>query len=427
MSLNTDAEALEIIELLLTGEIINKYDNLNKDDLPPRLRKILGAANCNTEIERPIVLSEAIIEKTLGIGGAYEKVSKNPFVKYEDFGKRLGISALDAAAGWFLKQDVSDLIAENPALSYYYEQAKTPGISYDEARRLTPRYCESKDYLDAKLEEIVGDDEELKQARNLILFSASEDGEMSLEDLVCTPRQEEMIKKIDVALKNLDFLRERKIYEFGKLLFVGPPGTGKTSLALAMAKKLKMPLLEVRLAMITSQYLGETSKNIDRIFDLARRLSPCILFIDEFDFVARSRVTEDNGAMKRAVNMLLKNIDTISFVKNGVLLIGATNHPGMLDEAAWRRFDDVVEFPLPDFAMRREILQKITRCLDCTCDYDGLANETEGFSGADLKIMIKESLISALMRDSFVMDDGDIEQGMSSVRDRENIRLGASI
>ncbi|MBQ3684056.1 MAG: ATP-binding protein, partial [Methanomicrobium sp.] len=249
----------------------------------------------------------------------------------------------------------------------------------------------------------------------------------SLEDLVCTPRQEEMIKKIDVALKNLDFLRERKIYEFGKLLFVGPPGTGKTSLALAMAKKLKMPLLEVRLAMITSQYLGETSKNIDRIFDLARRLSPCILFIDEFDFVARSRVTEDNGAMKRAVNMLLKNIDTISFVKNGVLLIGATNHPGMLDEAAWRRFDDVVEFPLPDFAMRREILQKITRCLDCTCDYDGLANETEGFSGADLKIMIKESLISALMRDSFVMDDGDIEQGMSSVRDRENIRLGASI
>ncbi|MBR6448139.1 MAG: ATP-binding protein, partial [Methanomicrobium sp.] len=100
--------------------------------------------------------------------------------------------------------------------------------------------------------------------------------------------------------------------------------------------------------------------------------------------------------------------------------------PGMLDEAAWRRFDDVVEFPLPDFAMRREILQKITRCLDCTCDYDGLANETEGFSGADLKIMIKESLISALMRDSFIMDDGDIEQGMSSVRDRENIRLGAS-
>ncbi|MBQ3718987.1 MAG: ATP-binding protein, partial [Methanomicrobium sp.] len=102
MSLNTDAEALEIIELLLTGEIINKYDNLNKDDLPPRLRKILGAANCNTEIERPIVLSEAIVEKTLGITAAYEKVSKNPFVKYEDFGKRLGISALDAAAGWFL-------------------------------------------------------------------------------------------------------------------------------------------------------------------------------------------------------------------------------------------------------------------------------------------------------------------------------------
>jgi len=109
---------------------------------------------------------------------------------------------------------------------------------------------------------------------------------------------------------------------------------------------LHMPILEVRLSMITSQYLGETFKNIDRIFDLARKLTPSILFIDEFDFIAKSRSSDndDNGTMKRAVNALLKNIDQVNLVKNGVVLIGATNHPRLLDDAAWRRFDEVIEF-----------------------------------------------------------------------------------
>ncbi|MBP2133800.1 AAA+ superfamily predicted ATPase [Methanomicrobium sp. W14] len=427
MSSETDEKSLDIMEFLLTAEILNKYDTLNMDDLPPKLRKIAGEKGCNIDVERPVIISESVAEKVLGISGAYSYVSSNPFVKFDDFGKRLSISALDAAAGWFFRQNTTDRIKANPVLAYYYEHMNMGGISYQESSESISRYRDSKEYLEARVDGIVGDDEELKAARGLILISSPEEGEYSLADLVCTPRQEETIRKIDIALKNLDYLRERRIYEIGKLLFVGPPGTGKTSLALAMSKKLKMPLLEVRLAMVTSQYLGETSKNIDRIFDLARRLSPCILFIDEFDFVARSRITEDNGAMKRAVNMLLKNIDTISFVKNGVLLIGATNHPAMLDEAAWRRFDDVVEFPLPDLEMRKEILLKITKELDCTCNYDELAEDTEGFTGADLKIMIKESVISALMRDSFVMDESDIEQGMGIVRDRDNIRQSVSI
>ena len=100
--------------------------------------------------------------------------------------------------------------------------------------------------------------------------------------------------------------------------------------------------------MITSQYLGETPKNIDKAFDLAKKLSPCALFIDEFDFVARTRTSEDHGAIKRAVNTLLKAIDEISLVEHGVLLIAATNHPQLLDYAAWRRFDKVLNFPLPD-------------------------------------------------------------------------------
>ena len=193
-------------------------------------------------------------------------------------------------------------------------------------------------------------------------------------------------------------------------------------MALTMSRTMHMPILEVRLSMITSQYLGETSKNIDRIFELAKKLSPAILFIDEFDFVAKSRTADDHGAMKRAVNSLLKNIDKINLIRNGVLLIGATNHPQLLDEAAWRRFDEVVEFALPDEEMRKKILKTVTSTLHCSIDYEALAKQTEGFSGADLRMMIKEAILSALMDKRQNIEPSDIKKGIAMVKNREAIR-----
>jgi SpoVK/Ycf46/Vps4 family AAA+-type ATPase len=183
-----------------------------------------------------------------------------------------------------------------------------------------------------------------------------------------------------------------------------------------------MPILEVRLSMVTSQYLGETSKNIDRIFEFAKKIAPAILFIDEFDFVAKSRITDDHGAMKRAVNMLLKNIDRVSLVRDGVLLIAATNHPQLLDEAAWRRFDEVVEFSLPDEETRRAILSKVTASLPWDGSIADLARRTEGFSGADLRVLIKEALLSSLIRESSRIGGEDIERGYALVMNRNMLR-----
>jgi AAA+ superfamily predicted ATPase len=126
--------------------------------------------------------------------------------------------------------------------------------------------------------------------------------------------------------------------------------------------------------------------------------------------------------MKRAVNSLLKNIDRISLIRNGVLLIGATNHPQLLDEAAWRRFDEVVEFALPDEKMRSGILRKVTSSITCHCDFSELARETDGFSGADLRLMIKEALLSALMEKRNEITRSDIEKGIIMVKNREAIR-----
>jgi SpoVK/Ycf46/Vps4 family AAA+-type ATPase len=183
-----------------------------------------------------------------------------------------------------------------------------------------------------------------------------------------------------------------------------------------------MPVLEVRLSMVTSQYLGETSKNIDRIFEFAKRIAPAILFIDEFDFVAKSRITDDHGAMKRAVNMLLKNIDRISLVRDGVLLIAATNHPQLLDGAAWRRFDEVVEFFLPDEETRRAILGRVTGPFPWDGDLGELARRTEGFSGADLRVLVKEALLSSLMHEAGRVGAQDIEKGYRLVMSRNELR-----
>ncbi|HJK52276.1 MAG TPA: ATP-binding protein, partial [Methanocorpusculum sp.] len=183
-------------------------------------------------------------------------------------------------------------------------------------------------------------------------------------------------------------------------------------------------VLEVRLSMLTSQYLGETSKNIDRIFDLAKKIAPCILFIDEFDYIAKTRISDDNGTMKRAVNTLLKSIDHINLIKDQVLLIGATNHAGMLDEAAWRRFDEVVTFTLPDTTMREAILRHVASDIPCTMDFTTLAERTDGFSGADLRMMLTEAIVSALLAGRKEINEEDVNAGMELVNRRNIARSG---
>jgi len=416
-----DSEILRIMEVVLTAEIFNQNPELDINDLTPVCREIFGAAT-SADIKRPVYVSDGLIKRSLSIADAHDKLSANPFVAYEDFGQRMKITALEPAAQWFLKQGGLPFVSGNPALAFYFESIKATDISYKTVRAANPPFEDTKVCLDARISKLIGEDEKLRAALDLVIVNAPEEVEQRLDDLICTAEQMAIISKIQNAISHRDFLQRHRIYEVGKLLFVGPPGTGKTSLALAMSHTMHMPVLEVRLSMITSQYLGETSKNIDRIFELAKKLSPSILFIDEFDFVAKSRVADDHGAMKRAVNSLLKNIDRINLVKNGVLLIGATNHPQLLDEAAWRRFDEVVEFALPDEDMRKNILKKIMATFNCALDYQQLASQTEGFSGSDLRMMVKEAILSALMDKRQAINNDDIQKGIRMVKNRDAIR-----
>ncbi len=422
-----DHTTLRLMELLLTAEIVNHEISLGIPDLTPQHREAFGVGKNGSELNRPFIISNSTARRVLGVEDADQLVRTNPFVGFDDFGKRLSITTLDGAARWFLDKGGRPMAEVNPALAYYYEKAGISGITYDAAREKNPLYEDSRAFLEKRIEPIAAESEEMKEALGLVTFRAPEEIEESLEVFVATSEQLEVIEKIKVALKNREYLRKHQIYQIGRLLFLGPPGTGKTSFALSLAKVLHMPILEVRLSMITSQYLGETSKNIDRIFEIARKLSPCILFIDEFDYVARTRDSDDHGAMKRAVNTLLMSIDHVSLIRSGVLFIGATNHPGILDEAVWRRFDEVLPFSLPDAGMREKILGAITRDIDISMDLTTLALRTEGFSGADLRLMVKEAVMVGLIDGREEITGVDIEQGMLLVDRRNALRKGGLV
>ena len=166
--------AIDILEFLITADIINKNEELTKLDLPKKYWKFFGTGDYNTDIDRPITIGESLISKVCIADNAIEIVKQNPFVKFDEFGKRFGITTLDAAAAWFLRQAGKERIMKNPVLARYYEKSGDTGISYKESLESVPRFIDSKEYLEAKVNHIIGDDEELKAARGLIIISSPE-------------------------------------------------------------------------------------------------------------------------------------------------------------------------------------------------------------------------------------------------------------
>ncbi|MGB7544310.1 MAG: ATP-binding protein [Methanothrix sp.] len=409
--------AIEVAELLLTADIYNRKENLTEDDLPPKIRKHYFDAETRS-VKRPIYVSSSDVEKIYGIGNVKSVIKDLTFVAFEEFGSQLRLTVFDVAAKWFANQKDLDRIRSNPTLAYFFESYDSLNVSYAQAREDNKPLSADREWIDARIKELCKDEKEADELLKLAYIKAPEDVRDSIAGLILNEEQKAEIEKMGKALKNRKYLEEIGLYEIGKLLFVGPPGTGKTSTARALSKWFSLPIVEVRLSMITSQYLGETSKNIDKVFELAKSLAPCILLIDEFDFVAKTRTSDEHGAMKRAVNSLLKAIDEISLVEHGVLLLAATNHPQLLDYAAWRRFDKVLTFPLPDLAMRRMILDKVLSPIDVQADTAKLAEMTEGYSGSDLRLVIREAVLNALLEDRRKLHQQDLERSVGEFRRR---------
>ncbi len=417
MKFNMADDKLLITELVLTAHLYNQSDKLNVDDLPQKIRKHYWNEEEKT-VKRPIFVTEGDIKTIYGLENVKNSTKTLPFLEFEEFGSQIKLTVFDLATKWLSKQaEAVETINNNPVLASYFENYDTLPVSYEKAKASIMPKESGREWINSLIKSIASE-KGAEDMLKLVNIVAPEDIKQTLKDLVLTKEQEEEIEKMAKAIQYRDYLNRIGLREIGKLLFVGPPGTGKTSTARALSGKLGLPIVEVRLSQITDQYLGETAKNIDRVFELARRLSPCILFIDEFDFVAKARATDEHAALKRAVNTLLKAIDEISLVEHGVLLIGATNHPTILDHAAWRRFDEIVDFALPDRDMRKKILDIVLRDIEGSFDTEEIAAKTEGYSGSDLRLVVREAVLNGLITERTVLNQQDLLRGITEFNKR---------
>ena len=373
-------------------------------------------------MKRPISVRIGDITTIYGQNNVKQEIKSLPFIEFEKFGAELRFTVSDLAKNWFLKQaDAIERIRKNPVLASFYE-SEGVDVSYEDAIRAAQPKERDREYLTSLIAEIAASDEDA-DLLTLVRLVAPEDVRQRMGELVLTSEQDRKIEKIMQAIKHRDYLSSIGLREIGKMLFIGLPGTGKTSTARALSEKLNIPLVEVRLSMITSQYLGETSKNIDKVFELAKKLNPCILFIDEFDFIAKTRVSDEHAALKRAVNTLLKAIDEISLVDDGVLLIGATNHPNLLDRAAWRRFDEIVDFPLPDMGMRKKILDIVLSKVKGDFDTQKIAEMTDRFTGSDLRMVVREAVLHSLIEDRTYITQSDLTSAVDDFSSRVDLMM----
>jgi hypothetical protein len=167
------------------------------------------------------------------------------------------------------------------------------------------------------------------------------------------------------------------------LLMYGPPGTGKSRLARHIAMELGLELYVARLDGLISSFLGNTSKNIRALFDFAAK-TPCILFLDEFDAIAKLRGdTQELGELKRVVNSFIQNLDTIGTQS---IVVAATNHEELLDSAIWRRFSYRLALTFPSDQERKIMWDQFLNPMHFQPrDIDLLVDLSEGFTGSDIR------------------------------------------
>ncbi|MDO8870712.1 MAG: AAA family ATPase [Methanobacteriaceae archaeon] len=244
--------------------------------------------------------------------------------------------------------------------------------------------------------------------------------QLKIDDVV---GQEQAKTKCKIIMKYLQDPEKFKEWAPRNVLFFGTPGTGKTMLAKSLSNELKVPLYLIKATTLIGDHVGDGARQIHELYDIAAKNSPSVIFIDEIDAVGLDRKYQSlRGDVSEVVNALLTEMDGIK-QNYGVVTIGATNNPSVLDYAIRSRFEEEIEFKLPEEPERKEIIKNNidSMPLEVKVSVEKLAQLSKGMSGRDIKEkLLKNSLHKAISDDEEVVEMKHVEYALKNYQTEKN-------
>lgn len=216
-----------------------------------------------------------------------------------------------------------------------------------------------------------------------------------LADMALEPDVRKRIDRVLFEQRQRHRLREHGFAPLRKLLLIGPPGTGKTMTAAAMAGDLGLPLFTIQLDGLITKYMGETAAKLRLVFDAAQATRG-VYFFDEFDALGGERArTNDVGEIRRVLNSFLQFLE---LEDSDSLIVGATNHVELLDRALFRRFDLVIEYGLPSEEIAIEVMRGRLGLLDTTeIEWSAAVRAAQGLSHAEITHACEQAAKNAIL------------------------------
>lgn len=351
----------------------------------------------------------------------------------------------------FVGADLNDLVstAGSTAIKRYLDILKSNSgddMDIEDSDDLSPKVKELRRLITHAKESPIGDESQVVHVSNADFFTAlpkiqpssKREGFATIPDTTWADIgalggvRDELSTAIVEPIKNPEIYASVGITAPTGVLLWGPPGCGKTLLAKAVANESRANFISVKGPELLNKYVGESERAVRQVFVRARSSIPCVIFFDELDALVPRRDDTLSEASARVVNTLLTELDGLGSSRQGIYVIAATNRPDIIDPAMLRpgRLETLLFVNLPSPLERAEIMQTLVRNLPIEFNEDlrRLAEECEGFSGADLGSLLRRAGYSAIKRrdtiklEDFVAAKAFIRPSVTDLKKYEKLR-----